>query len=281
MDRPQTGIHLSSLPMEVLSHILKWVVSSDLDLKSLENCSEVCRGFYLAARSNVIWKSVCQRTWGVENIPREIKTEAINTSWRKIYFTKPRAQLHGCYIAKMTYLREGERGFQDNEFYRSWHSVQHYRLIRFLAGGRLLMITTPDDPASAVKLLTTKHGKLRDGIMRGSYVTAGNTLKCIVKKKGTASKPVNQDTRKGRNASKMPKFTYEVPEQDLVFDLEIGGKRNRRLVWKKYSFITRYLSGSYPEYIVDVDLTNQNCYPPLIFSPVRSYLMDVEGGSVL
>ncbi len=53
--------------------------------------------------------------------------------------------------------------------------------------------------------------------MRGSYVTIGNTLKCIVKKKGTASKPVNQDTRKGRNASKMPKFTYEVPEQDLVF----------------------------------------------------------------
>jgi len=53
--------------------------------------------------------------------------------------------------------------------------------------------------------------------MRGRYKTVGNTLKCIVKKKGTAPKPVNQDKRKGRNANKMPKFTYEVPQQDLVF----------------------------------------------------------------
>lgn len=53
--------------------------------------------------------------------------------------------------------------------------------------------------------------------MKGSYTTVGNVLQCIIKKKGTAPKPVNQDTKKGRNAAKMPKFTYEVPEQDLVF----------------------------------------------------------------
>lgn len=38
------------LPMEVLMYIFRWVVSSDLDLRSLEQLSQVCRGFYICAR---------------------------------------------------------------------------------------------------------------------------------------------------------------------------------------------------------------------------------------
>ncbi len=69
-------------------------------------------------------------------------------------------QLHGCYIARMSYLRQGERGFQDNEFYRSWHVVQYFRLIRFFAGGKLAMFTTADEPAVAVKVLNNCHSRL-------------------------------------------------------------------------------------------------------------------------
>ncbi|KAK2113871.1 F-box only protein 9 [Saguinus oedipus] len=48
--------HISVLPMEVLMYIFRWVVSSDLDLRSLEQLSLVCRGFYICAR----WtESVC------------------------------------------------------------------------------------------------------------------------------------------------------------------------------------------------------------------------------
>lgn len=36
--------------MEVLMYIFRWVVSSDLDLRSLEQLSLVCRGFYICAR---------------------------------------------------------------------------------------------------------------------------------------------------------------------------------------------------------------------------------------
>lgn len=39
-----------ALPMEVLMYIFRWVVSSDLDLRSLEQLSLVCRGFYICAR---------------------------------------------------------------------------------------------------------------------------------------------------------------------------------------------------------------------------------------
>ena len=65
-----TSAHISSLPMEVLIHILKWVVSSELDLKSLENFSQVCRGFYVAARASDIWRRVCIQTW-VAGLPIE------------------------------------------------------------------------------------------------------------------------------------------------------------------------------------------------------------------
>jgi len=65
-----TSAHISSLPMEDLIHILKWVVSSELDLKSLENFSQVCRGFYVAARASDIWRRVCIQTW-VAGLPIE------------------------------------------------------------------------------------------------------------------------------------------------------------------------------------------------------------------
>ena len=57
--------HISSLPMELIIYILKWVVSTELDLKSLENFSQVCRGFFVASRASDIWRLVCVQTWGL------------------------------------------------------------------------------------------------------------------------------------------------------------------------------------------------------------------------
>jgi F-box protein 9 len=53
--------HISQLPAELVLLVLRWIVSADLDLKSLQSCSNVSRGFYLAARDNEIWKLICAR----------------------------------------------------------------------------------------------------------------------------------------------------------------------------------------------------------------------------
>ena len=101
--------------MEVLINILKWVVSSNLDIQSLESCSKVCRGFYLASRSSDIWRLVCLHVWGIES------TDALNSSiknniknndynWRNYFVENPRVHLNGCYIAKISYMREGGDG---------------------------------------------------------------------------------------------------------------------------------------------------------------------------
>jgi F-box protein 9 len=153
-NQPTNFTHISSLPMEVLSDILKWVVSSELDLRSLENFSQVCRGFFVASRASNIWRLVCVKTWGVAGIPLE---EPGMGGWRELYLSRPRVNLNGCYISRVSYLREGERGFQDNEFYKSWHVVHYHRILRFFAGGRVVMVTTSEDPSMAVKLLNSRY----------------------------------------------------------------------------------------------------------------------------
>ena len=41
--------------------IVCWVVSADLDVRSLDLLALVCRGFYRLARDNAVWKRVCRR----------------------------------------------------------------------------------------------------------------------------------------------------------------------------------------------------------------------------
>lgn len=44
----------AALPREILMYIFRWVVSSDLDMRALEQLSLVCRGFYMCARSALL-----------------------------------------------------------------------------------------------------------------------------------------------------------------------------------------------------------------------------------
>jgi len=258
-----TTTHISSLPMEVLIHILKWVVSSELDLKSLENFSGVCRGFYVAARASDIWRRVCIQTW-VAGLPIE---EPSLGGWRTIFLSRPRVNFNGCYISRVTYLREGERGFQDNEFYKSWHVVHYYRLLRFFPGGRLIMVTTAEKPAVAVKLLNNRYSCGIQGCMFGQFRTINNHIHCILQK------PKQAETKTNRRFSlrKKPRnpYVFEVPDQNFHMELEIKGKRHQKLHWLGYSILSKYKDGR--EQLSDLDVTNINNYPTMVFSPVNSY----------
>lgn len=54
-----TGAHFADLPIEIIFYILRWVVSLDLDILSLESCALVSKGFYLCARDAEIWRLAC------------------------------------------------------------------------------------------------------------------------------------------------------------------------------------------------------------------------------
>lgn len=258
---PQNETHISSLPIEIIINILKWVISSDMDLTSLERFSEVCRGFYLASRSKDIWRLVCLNTWGASSIVSEPKC------WRKYFIETPRINLNGCYIAKVTYLREGERGFQD-EFYRPWHVVQYYRFLRFFPNNLILMNISADHPSTIVKHLNRKlfNNPIANTLLFGDYRIVKDRVICVLTKRNEVPKPATVlSKRKRRNSMAY----FDVPDQEMRFELEIKGKRNKRLQWIHYEVVNKYKNGR--ETHDEIDVSNVNNYPPLIFSQVKSY----------
>merc|ERR1719394_2427296 len=112
--------HISRLPVEIIINILRWVVSSDLDLRSLEMFSMVCKGFYMCARDETVWKLACEKIWGV-NLGSHKKYGA---SWRRMLIERPHLLFDGCYISRVTYVRQGEQGM--DQFYRPFHLVEYY-----------------------------------------------------------------------------------------------------------------------------------------------------------
>lgn len=54
-----TGLHFADLPPEIVMRILRWVVSAQLDMRSLEQCAAVSKGFYVYARDEELWRLAC------------------------------------------------------------------------------------------------------------------------------------------------------------------------------------------------------------------------------
>jgi len=252
--------HIGELPVELLNYILKWVVSKELDLRSLESCSEVCRGFYLAARDQEIWRQVCIRVFGAS----VLQARPDETPWRDYYLSRSRILFHGCYVSKMTYIREGERSFQDHESYRAWHMVEYFRLIRFFPGGRMLMCISAEDPGLTAKMMNNKNFCSVQGSMFGEYRIQDNLLVCVLHK--TSVKKIIPKFRKKRRDAGM--IYNDVPDQDFLIEFVIKGSRSRTLQWKAYNIVSKYSSGN--ERNNSISLNDSN-YPRLKFASVGSY----------
>uniref|UniRef100_UPI00398F2E75 F-box only protein 9 isoform X3 n=1 Tax=Pristiophorus japonicus TaxID=55135 RepID=UPI00398F2E75 len=153
--------HISELPFEVLVYIFRWVVSSDLDLRSLEQLSMVCRAFYICARDPEIWRLACLKVWG-----RACSSLVLYTSWRQMFLERPRVRFDGVYINKTIYIRQGEESLDG--FYRAWHQVEYYRYLRFFPDGQVIMLTTPEDPQSIVPRLSVRSPRM-DAVLFGHY----------------------------------------------------------------------------------------------------------------
>jgi len=252
------SVHIGQLPIEVLNYILKWVVSSDLDFRSLEACSQVCRGFYLAARDGEIWRLICVRVWGQSILSSK------ETLWRNFYLSRAKVHFNGVYISKMTYIREGERSFQDHESYRAWHMVEYYRLIRLFPGGRILMTISADDPGLTAKLMNNKNFCSVQGAMFGEYRIVDSLLVCVLHK----TKPKKIISKYGRKKRRDSMVYNDVPDQDFLLEFAIKGSKSRTLQWHSYKIVNKYSSGR--ERIDPVTLSDSN-FPRMKFTRVGSY----------
>lgn len=133
--------HIGDLPYEIVQYLTQWVVSSELDLLSLERFAMVCRGFYRTAREDNIWRLACLRIWSeLCGTPKELHYD----SWREMFIHRPQVRFNGLYISRYTYIRRGEASFIDNSVeYQAYYTVQYFRFFRFFADGTVLYANTP------------------------------------------------------------------------------------------------------------------------------------------
>ncbi|XP_055679710.1 F-box only protein 9 [Lutzomyia longipalpis] len=254
----QTSRHLSDLPTEIILYIFKWVISRDLDVRSLEQLAGVCRGFYICARDSELWRLACSKVWGVSvGSPKAMGY----LTWRQMYQERPRVHFHGCYISKTSYLRYGENSFQD-QFYRPVHLIEYYRYIRFFPEGRVLMLTTPDEPINCIGKLRNRHPHKKE-ILGGEYEMHGDTIMVVLKRS-------RQRIQKATATSKRHPLYGERDTNTFYLELKIATTAKRRffqLEWKQYSVIQHR---NKTEVATDFELI-PNQYPPLRFSRVKSY----------
>jgi len=263
---PHAGLHISSLPVELLNYIFKWVVSNDLDIVSLNNLAKVSRGFYVCARDEELWRLICQRVWGYN-----CGNNKQFGSWRQMFIQRPHLRYNGCYISKMTYYRDGERGL-DN-FYRPFHMVEYYRYVRFFPEGQILILTTPDEPSIVVGKLRNRGARVQ-GIMHGYYKMAGDLVTAVLKRRkvveyyaNTVSYHKQRKRRDNQNETSEQLFNVE-------FLLQNSSKRRHSvLVWQNFSVKTIYKPGE--EDVCDFALNNQT-YPQMMFSRVKSYTANAD-----
>ncbi|KAG5672719.1 hypothetical protein PVAND_002820 [Polypedilum vanderplanki] len=255
----RTGIHISSLPIEVFLLILKYVISSDLDYKSLERFGRVCKGFFLLSRDPELWRLGCQKVWR-----NNITTPQNPSAWRDMFINRCRVLFDGCYICKITYQRLGENSFQD-QFYRPVQIVEYFRLIRFMPSGEVLMMTSADDLQTCVNKLKNLKNISRE-ILKGSYHYQDNHVLVVIKK--TQFNFAQKYKRKNSEG-----------ENSLTFflELEIGNTNKKnfaKLTWKNYS-VSQVRNGH--EATSDYDLRSSTKYPPFIFSHVKSFHNESKG----
>lgn len=257
-----TQTHISALPREILMYIFRWVVSSEVDMRALEQLSLVCRGFYICARDPEIWRSACLRVWG-RNCTKVVPFK----SWREMFLQRPRVRFDGVYISKTSYIRQGEESLDG--FYRAWHHVEYYRYLRFFPDGFVLMLTTPDEPLSVVPRLRTRNSRMESvllGHFRLSQETDNQTkvFAVVCKKKEEKASEFQRNRFYRRNTA---------PEAEHVFHVGLhltsrGRQSFSKLVWIHHScHITYKLTGETVITTFDLD----RMYTPFFFARVKSY----------
>lgn len=256
----QHTTHISALPMEIVLYILRWVVSSELDMRSLEMFSRVCRGFYISARDSEIWRLACIRAWGVNCGTYAPEYQC----WREMYLLRPRLRYNGCYISKTSYIRHGENSFQDR-FYRPWQLVEYFRYLRFFPEGKVLMLTSTDEAQACVNAMKSRIPR-NPSVLVGHYRLHDNFVTVVLKKQETKSVAVAR--KKKREPTREQTFHIE-------FEIKDHYKRtNSLLKWLGYTIVTRY--GNEHEARMSLKCAIAGRYPPLKFSRVKSYTQESE-----
>ncbi|XP_050436166.1 F-box only protein 9 [Adelges cooleyi] len=261
-EHSQQATHFSALPTELVLYVFRWVVSSDLDLRSLEMCATVCRGWYLCARDPELWRRACSKIWNKLNID---DLAAVDGSWRKMFIERPHVLTIGCYICKISYMRQGEESFQDLSYGPSLNVV-YYRYLRFFSDGRVIMMLSSSEPGKIVQRLKSKALAPHD-VCLGYYQLSDNQLLLKLDSKVTKAEQNNKQRHRLENVQR--KTTYYMTLEILKHK----SKHNHKLTWKEYEIVHRNRINKLMTTKYDL---SSNRFPPFLYSRVKSYTTESD-----
>ncbi|CAG7829751.1 unnamed protein product [Allacma fusca] len=254
--RPDERAHFRDLPEEVIKYILRWIVSTDLDARSLDVLSCVSKGFYVVCRDNQLWQKICERIWGSCHA---FQTESEFSTYREMFLTRSRVRFDGCYISKITYIRSGENSFQDQS-YRPWHLVEYYRYIFFTPHGQFFFLTTSEHPQSTIPHLRDPvHQTKFNNLLIGHYSLEDHLIY------GECWNP-NKLRLKNKNGGNV---TYNLVMQVL----HLKKRFNNGLLWMQYYVNIENPDGSILKNEFDIE---QVKFPNFVFSRVKSFTREAQ-----
>jgi len=256
---PQTETHISSLPTELLMVIIKWVVSKDLDIRSIGYFSRTCKWFYACFKDEELWKLICQRAWGITCG----KPKQYGNSWQKMFVQRPHLKFDGVYISENTYVHFGVASV--DSFYKPIKLVVYYKVFRFFPDGRCAILVSTDEPKQAIQGL--KSPPFRDPYLDFGYyrMVSEQTVNIYFTRETKPSKmEFRQIKKRNRNA------VLDVREQNFFMQLKLENTKkshNNKLSWENYHCtIKRSSTGTTSENEID-----WKQFKPFIFSRVKSY----------
>lgn len=230
------------LPPEVYVRLFRYVVGTELDMRSLHRAARVCRRWYVFARDPELWHAVCAALWPAPAQSRPLSF----ASWRLMALHRAQAYFDGCYLSKASYVRRGEPSI--DAWYPSLHQVNYVRALRCHADGRCYLLTSADSVATLVKQLAPARPVFRRnaGVLEGRYHVQDACLTAVLQRAST------------------PHLRFHVCLQ--IERCSRSGLPHGALRWLRYEY------RSWPEDAATVLPLEPSQFPLLRFSRVRSYL---------
>ncbi|XP_018652621.1 hypothetical protein Smp_053060.1 [Schistosoma mansoni] len=295
MHKCSSSTHISVLPFELLLRIIRWAIGSHLNIRVLGVLSCVCRGFYLLANDNSIWRDICFKLWPVwltynnNNIGCNNQLSYLSsmnyTSWREMAIYRPQVLYHG----------EPEIGSS----YKPVFKVVYYRGIRFhVSSNQISMFTAPSNPSSIVAVLSKSHQSLSSSMdvsLVGNNNNNNSNSEAVMKTavSGTLLKGTYEwydhdsivctlhqfpDKQNRPSIRRRQHLGPVIPQLTVTFTIKfkIGNKRgclHNQLLWDSYVIHT-FDKSSAGESTTVLELTNQH-FPPCRFVRVRNFIPDV------
>ncbi|KAK1407564.1 hypothetical protein QVD17_39183 [Tagetes erecta] len=148
----------SSLIHRCLPDELLFEIFARMSPYNLGKAACVCRKWRNTVRNPVFWRNACLKAWQISGVVENYKLmqSSYDSSWRKMWLSRPRVRMDGIYVSRNTYIRAGVAEWKVTN---PVHVVCYFRYLRFYPSGRFLYKNSSDKLKDVVKYMNFRSTK--------------------------------------------------------------------------------------------------------------------------